>query len=134
MKIPAAGLLKTMIYQTDQGPTAVLVRGDREVNEIKLKNLVGGEPELAPPAVIEQVTGAATGFAGPVGLDIPILADHGIKAMAEAVDRSERNRLSPDRSNSRPGLQRYRAGMIFPWSGRGIPVQDAAALLRPQEE
>jgi len=81
-----ADLIKTMIYQTNQGPVAVLVRGDHEVNEIKLKNLLDGhEPELAGPEVIQKVTGAPVGFAGPVGLKVRVLADQAVKTMTRAV-------------------------------------------------
>ena len=85
LKVSAEDLIKTMIYNTADGPVAVLVRGDREVNEIKLKNLVGGEPELADPAVIREVTGAPVGFAGPVGLKVRLLADYSIRSLSRAV-------------------------------------------------
>ncbi|MEW5722426.1 MAG: proline--tRNA ligase [Thermodesulfobacteriota bacterium] len=85
LKVGPEDLIKTMIYRADGGPVAVLVRGDRAVNEIKLKNLLGGEPELADPALIEEVTGAPVGFAGPVGLEVRLLADHGLKAMSRVV-------------------------------------------------
>ena len=85
LKIKPEALIKTMIFSTGTKTLAVLVPGNREVNPVKLKNIVGGEPELAPPAVIEKVTGAPVGFAGPVDLKIPILADHGIMAMGRAV-------------------------------------------------
>ena len=86
LKIDPKDLIKTMIYSTSDGPVAVLVRGDREVNPIKLKKVrCGEEPELADPAVIEEVTGAPVGFAGPVGLSIPILADLSIKTLGKAV-------------------------------------------------
>jgi len=79
-------LIKTMIYQTSQGPVALLVRGDHEVNEIKLKNLLDGhEPELAGPELIQKVTGAPVGFAGPVGLQVRLLADQSVKIMTRAV-------------------------------------------------
>ncbi|MBK8913523.1 MAG: proline--tRNA ligase [Phycisphaerales bacterium] len=45
-----------------------LVRGDHEINEIKLRKACGAAVELAAPAVIEKLTGAAVGFAGPQGL------------------------------------------------------------------
>ncbi len=84
--IKPAGLIKTMIYRTDQGVVAVLIRGDHEVNEIKLKNLLGGhEPELADQATVEKTTGAPVGFAGPVGLTVRILADYGVKEVELAV-------------------------------------------------
>ncbi len=67
---------KTMIYLADGEPVAAMVRGDRDVNEVKLKNLVGAaELELAPVSVIEEVTGGPVGFSGPVGLKIPVYAD-----------------------------------------------------------
>ncbi len=86
-------LIKTLIYRTEGPPVAVLVRGDREVNEAKLRRAMGcSELELADEALIELVTGAPVGFAGPVGLgsrsspeEIKILADQEIKGMVNAV-------------------------------------------------
>ena len=65
---------------------AVLVRGDREVNDIKLKNLLNATTvELAPAAVVEKVTAAPLGFAGPVGLDVPIYADLELQGATDYV-------------------------------------------------
>ncbi len=67
-------LVKTLLYETDEGVVAALVRGDREVNEVKLQNLVQTvRLELAEPETIRRVTGAPVGFAGPVGLDVQTL-------------------------------------------------------------
>lgn len=69
-------LVKTMIYATDQGIAAALVRGDHEVNEAKLKRCLGVDTlELADEAAIEQCTAAPRGFVGPVGLKIRMVAD-----------------------------------------------------------
>ncbi|MEW6412836.1 MAG: proline--tRNA ligase [Candidatus Zixiibacteriota bacterium] len=69
LKVDAKRLVKTLLYMADGKPVAAMVRGDRDVNEIKLKNAVGAiELELATPAQIEDITGAPVGFAGPVGL------------------------------------------------------------------
>lgn len=46
----------------------VLVRGDHEVNEVKLTKLCGFKPELAAPRIVEELSGAAVGFAGPQGV------------------------------------------------------------------
>ncbi len=74
--VAASKLVKTMIFNVDGKPVAVLVRGDREVNEVKVKNLLGAESaELAAPELVEKATGAPLGFAGPCGLDIPVYAD-----------------------------------------------------------
>ena len=70
-------IAKTMIYLADGQPVAAMVRGDREVNEVKLKNLLGADQlVLAGPKAIAEVTGGPVGFSGPRGLDIPIYADH----------------------------------------------------------
>ncbi len=75
-------LVKTIIYATDRGPIGVLVRGDREINETKLRNLLAlDEMELADAYTIEEVTGGPLGFSGPIGLTIPLYADRDIAAM-----------------------------------------------------
>jgi prolyl-tRNA synthetase len=62
-------IVKTLLYDTEQGLVAVAVRGDREVNEIKLQNLLGVQHlTLAGEDKVRAATGAPPGFAGPVGL------------------------------------------------------------------
>lgn len=74
-------VVKTMIFVVDGKPVAVLVRGDHEVNDAKLARfLKANQVELANAALVENVTHAPLGFAGPVGLDIPIYADNCLKA------------------------------------------------------
>jgi len=70
-------VLKTLFYETDRDLVAAVVRGNREVNEIKLLNAVGAiRLELASQEIIERVTGAPVGFSGPVGLkDVTIVVD-----------------------------------------------------------
>ncbi len=76
-------IVKTIIYRTEAGPVAVLVRGDREVNAIKLKNLLDvQELELADEALVEAVSGAPVGFAGPIGLEgVRIVADRSVEGV-----------------------------------------------------
>ena len=79
-------LLKTIIYNTDQGVIGVLVRGDREINDTKLKNLLKlDELELADERTIEEVTGGPLGFSGPIGLKLPLYADMDLKFMENFV-------------------------------------------------
>jgi prolyl-tRNA synthetase len=80
-------LVKTLILQTDGDETlAVLLRGDRELNDIKLCRLLGcNEVTLASEEVVQQVTGSPSGFAGPVGLKLRVLADHEVAAMADFI-------------------------------------------------
>jgi len=80
-------LVKTIVYEVDGRPVAALVRGDREVNEAKLAMALGADIVApAPPDVIEKVTGAPVGFAGPVGLSgIEIIADHTVEPLVNIV-------------------------------------------------
>lgn len=71
--------VKTLIYKIDDQLYACLVSGDREINETKLRKLVGGKSiELASPEEVEQVTHAKVGFAGPIGVDCPVIIDQDI--------------------------------------------------------
>lgn len=87
----ATKLIKTLIYKVTyrerEELVAVAVRGDRDVNEIKLKNALDAlEVELADASTVEQVTGAPVGFAGPIGLkSVPILADPEVTMIVNAV-------------------------------------------------
>ncbi|MGC9325479.1 MAG: proline--tRNA ligase [Desulfomonilia bacterium] len=79
LEIQPQDLVKTLIYTTEHGPVAALVRGDHEINEAKLRRLLGCEAlELAEEWIIEQHTGAPRGFAGPVGLKIQTVADNAL--------------------------------------------------------
>lgn len=79
--------IKTLIYQTEDKPIAALVRGDREINEIKLQNLLGClHLALADDRTVVELTGAATGYAGPVNLkNIRVIVDKEVAVMKNAV-------------------------------------------------
>ena len=84
--ITADQLVKTLVCTVDGEPVAVLVRGDHELNETKLKNALDAQSvEMASERQVEEATGAPQGFAGPVGLGIKVVADNGIKAMKNFV-------------------------------------------------
>jgi prolyl-tRNA synthetase len=86
LNVDASQLVKTLLYSTGSETVAVLIRGDHEANEIKLKRLLGAtDVELAGPAIVEKLTGAPVGFAGPVGLKARIVADHAVKAATNVV-------------------------------------------------
>lgn len=75
--VAASSVLKTLVFQTDQGPVAAVLPGDREAHPTKVKLAVGAQRcELAGAAVVKEVTGAPVGFAGPIGIDCPVLVDH----------------------------------------------------------
>lgn len=79
---------KTLIYVAAGEPVAVMVRGDREVNETKFANLLGineGDLEMAEACVVSEVTNAKVGFAGPVGLSIPVYCDLEVAKMCNFI-------------------------------------------------
>ena len=87
LKIAPRQLVKTLLYKAEKETIAVLIRGDHDVNEVKLARLLGvTELELASPEVVKHLTASPLGFAGPVGLkNVRILADHAVKGMRNFV-------------------------------------------------
>ena len=85
--VDSSRLIKTLIYRADGKPVAALVRGDRALNEAKLSQALGtAKLEMADAALVGEVTHAAVGFAGPVGLkDVPIVADHEVRVGVNCV-------------------------------------------------
>jgi prolyl-tRNA synthetase len=79
-------LVKTLLYRTDQGDALVLVRGDREANEHKVKKLLGcSSAVLVQPEDVEKIFGAPAGYVGPVGISLPVLADQEVREMKDGV-------------------------------------------------
>ncbi len=87
LDLPPAHMVKTLILQTDEGEmVAVLLRGDRELNAVKLCHRLGcNRVDLAPEEAVLAATGAPSGFAGPVGLKLRVFADHEVAAMSDYV-------------------------------------------------
>ncbi len=112
-------MIKTLVYQSGEEVFAALVRGDHEVNPEKLNQFfVGRHIELADEATIRKVTGAAVGFAGPVGLAghvDRILIDHAAAAMAVGVTGA--NKTDYHLKNVVPGRD-------FPLEGEAVQVCD----------
>ena len=79
-------VVKTLIFSADGAAVAVLIRGDHEVNEVKVKNRLGCDSlELAPDDLILAVTGSPRGFAGAVGIKARIIADYSLLGMTRCV-------------------------------------------------
>jgi len=78
--------VKTLIYKIDEKFYACLVQGNREVNEVKVSKLLKAKQiELAEANDVIQITNAKVGFAGPIGLNIPIIMDESVKHMKNFV-------------------------------------------------
>ena len=86
LRVAPRDIVKTMIYSADGNPVAVLVSGDEEVNEIKVKNYLNCDVlEMATDEVIHKVTGAPRGFAGAIGIKVKIIADYSLSNMTNFV-------------------------------------------------
>ena len=85
--VPETQFVKTLIYETDKGFVAVAIRGDREVNEVKLLNALNVEHlQLATEEKVLAATGTPVGSLGPVGLggakaDLRLLADLSVEGL-----------------------------------------------------
>ncbi len=87
LDVTPARTLKTLIVDGEDGPVALALRGDHELNAIKAEKIPGVASPLtmADPATIRKATGSEPGYAGPIGLDIPIFYDHATRLMSDFV-------------------------------------------------
>ncbi|MHC5082855.1 MAG: proline--tRNA ligase [Planctomycetota bacterium] len=119
MSLSPDQLVKTLIYTCDDEVIVALVRGDHEVNPEKLTRLMdGGRLEMAEEAAVVELTGAAVGFAGPVGLCdkvSKVFIDHAVAGMAVAAVGA--NKTDYHLVNVMPGRD-------FPLDGDNVQVTD----------
>jgi len=119
LKTQPKDMIKTLIYNAGDNAIAALVRGDHELNTEKLTQVVGGEHvELADEEVIEAVTGAKVGFAGPIGIADKVskmIIDRSVAAMASGVAGA--NKTDYHIKNVVPGRD-------FPLEGEDVIVTD----------
>lgn len=87
LKVAPKRVVKTLLYSAGDDMVAVLVRGDHEVNPIKVARLLGAvEATLASSEAVLAATGAPVGFAGPIGLKgVRVLADHAVAHLRNMV-------------------------------------------------
>ena len=86
LKIEPTQMIKTLIYLADDKPVGVLLRGDHEANEGKIRRALGASSlELADESTIQKVTGAPVGFAGPTSLTCEYVVDHDVAAIVDGV-------------------------------------------------
>lgn len=84
--LPSDKFVKTLIYSIDGNPIACMVKGNREINEVKLQKFFQATTvELADLETVEKVTKAKVGFAGPINIEIPIIMDNEIQHMKNFI-------------------------------------------------
>ncbi|MBE3595434.1 MAG: proline--tRNA ligase [Hydrogenibacillus sp.] len=84
--LPTSKIIKNVVFLADGEPVVVLVRGDHQVNEVKVKNALGVRfLEMADESRIRALFGAGPGFVGPIGVqNVRIIADHAVGALRNA--------------------------------------------------
>lgn len=124
LNIDPEGLVKTLLFISDGEPVATLVRGDTDINEVKLQHVLGAaELKMADGPTIEHLTGAPVGYTGPVGLKgVKIVADFDVREMSNFVTGANLNgkhliNVNPDRDFE---VEMY-ADLRFAGSGDGCP-------------
>ena len=86
MGLSSDNFVKTLIYSIDGAPYAVMVKGNRDVNEVKLRKLFNANSvELADGEVVVNVTDAPIGFAGPIGIKCPVIMDEEVSSMSNFI-------------------------------------------------
>ncbi len=84
--IEQSAICKSLIYIADKKPVMALIRGDRAIEETKLKNALGADDiRIAGDAEIRECTGLEPGFLGPAGVNIKIVGDESIKELENFV-------------------------------------------------
>ena len=100
LKVEHRFLAKSVAYWADDQPVLVLLMGNDELNESKLSTIVGTEVRPIEPERLQELTGAAAGSIGPVGLKgMRILADarlHGANQMVSGANRDDYHLVNID--------------------------------------
>jgi len=87
LDVRPADTLKTLIVEGDEGPVALVLRGDHELNAVKAQKLPGVRSPLTMASAdsVRAATGVSPGFVGPVGLGMKTYFDHATATMADCV-------------------------------------------------
>ena len=87
LNVHADKCIKSLLFKVDERFVLVLVRGDHEVNDIKVKNLLEANVvELADHADTEKILGSKVGSLGPINVkDVEVIADNAVKAIINGV-------------------------------------------------
>ena len=80
--VPEGALIKALpVVVEDGGPLLVLVRGDHQLNEVKLQNALGAAARPAEAEEVRELFGTEPGFIGPIGAQVDVLADEALRGL-----------------------------------------------------
>lgn len=138
--LPVHRTVKTILYQADDQVVAVAIRGDRAVNEVKLRSLLQARAvRLADPTTVRQVTGAEVGFAGLIGLPdtVRVVADDSTAGLVNfelGANQTDQHMINVNWGRDLPRPERFydvkeaQAGDSDPDSGRTYEVFTAVEV------
>lgn len=123
--------IKTLIYNADGKLVAFVLPGDRELNEVKASKLLNAiELNLATPEEVRKATGARIGFAGPVGLDLPIYMDRQVahyKNFIVGANEDDYHYKNVNLNQFTPtavaDLTQVHEGDLCPWCGKKLTFE-----------
>lgn len=103
-------IIKSLLFDVDGEFVLALVRGDHEVNDVKVKNLLNATiVELASPEQTEKVLGCKIGNIGPIGVNnVKIIADHAVKSVVNGVcgaNEAEKHYINVNPDRDFPSVQ-----------------------------
>ncbi|KRN22244.1 prolyl-tRNA synthetase [Lacticaseibacillus camelliae DSM 22697 = JCM 13995] len=104
LKVPASKLIKAVLFIADEKPVLALVRGDYEVNDVKLKNLLNADYlDMATPDQVKEYMHAEIGNIGPVNApeDVQLIADNSLTGLVNLVAGA--NQAHTHLTNVNPG-------------------------------
>ncbi|MGN0018905.1 MAG: proline--tRNA ligase [Candidatus Gastranaerophilaceae bacterium] len=138
LKIPSTIILKSLVYIVDKKPVIALIRADKQIEETKLMNAVGGiDIRIASAAEIEELMqnhgfNAVAGFIGPKGMeDIVVIADNTVKDMKNfvvGINETDKHLVGANLDKDIPSIQQYadlrlaEAGEFCPECGKELKV------------
>jgi prolyl-tRNA synthetase len=86
LEVPATTTVKMLVFQADGTPIGILLRGDHELNEIKLQKFLQCDTlEMAADEVVTKAAGAPVGYLGPVGTPLRLVADLAIQGLKNFI-------------------------------------------------
>lgn len=86
LKVSPKEIIKSILFKKNNKKILVLIRGDCEINEIKLAKFLGGEVQIFEPEEILKEFKVSAGFVGPIGIEVDeIIADYSIRGIKNGV-------------------------------------------------
>lgn len=88
LKVPSTRIVKSILYIADDQKVLVLIRGDKEINEVKLGHILDAdEVRTANADELVEITGSEKGGVGPINADWAdkIIADETVKGLYNVV-------------------------------------------------